>query len=118
MLKKLKNLFGCVRDSWPPGRRWKTVMSAEEPEALLPNVLYLVGEREKWVAVFTCPCGCQKPVWLNLLKGHRPRWSVLVSAKGLPTVSPSINRQVGCRSHFFLRSGRIVWCKKWRRLWF
>ncbi len=90
--------------------------SADEPATLLPNVLYLVGEEEKWAAVFLCPCGCQKPVWLNLLRGHRPRWSISVTTKGVPTVSPSVNRQVGCRSHFFLRSGRIVWCKRRRHL--
>lgn len=115
MLKRLKDFWGCVREIWPPRRRWRTVTSAEEPEVLLSSVLYLVGEQEKWAAVFKCPCGCQEPVWLNLLEGHRPRWSISVSAEGIPTVSPSVNRQVGCRSHFFLRSGRIVWCRQ--RLW-
>jgi len=117
MLKKLKSLVGRIRDNIPPGRRWRTVMSADEPETLFPNVLYLVGEQEKWAAVLLCPCGCQKLVWLNLLRGHRPRWSVTVSTKGIPTISPSVNRQVGCRSHFFVRSGRIVWCRRRRRIW-
>jgi len=81
---------------------------------MIANVLYLVGEQEPWAAVFLCPCGCQKPVWLNLLAGHHPKWSVTVSTKGVPTVSPSINRQVGCQSHFFLRAGRVVWCEQRR----
>lgn len=114
--RKLQAFFRRVRDTLPPRRRWRIMTSADEPATLLPNVLYLVGEEEKWAAVFLCPCGCQKPVWLNLLRGHRPRWSISVTTKGVPTVSPSVNRQVGCRSHFFLRSGRIVWCKRRRHL--
>jgi hypothetical protein len=115
-LKKVKRFFGQLAEklSW----RWRAEGRAEEPDALLPRVVYLIGEQEVWAAVFLCPCGCRKPVWLNLLKGHRPRWSVSVTAKGVPTVSPSINRRVGCRSHFFLRAGKIVWCRRRRRFWF
>lgn len=113
--KRLKAFLRRVRARLPSRRLWKTVISADEPEVLTPNVLYLVGEQEKWAAVFLCPCGCDKAVWLNLLKGHRPRWSVTVSAKGVPTILPSVSRKVGCRSHFFLRSGRILWCGRRRR---
>ena len=115
MLRKLKNFLKRARGIWPLRRRWKAVLSTEEPEALQPNVVYVVGEQEKWVAMFICPCGCQKTVCLNLLNGHRPRWSISLSAKDIPTISPSINRKVGCRSHFFLKSGRIVWCGRRHR---
>jgi hypothetical protein len=114
-LKRIKAFFGRVRDILPPRRQWRTVASTDEPDVLTPKVLYLIGEQEKWAAVFLCPCGCQNPVWLNLLKGHRPRWSVTVSAKGVPNVSPSVDRKAGCRSHFILRSGRIVWCGRRRQ---
>lgn len=118
MLKRVKSFFGRIRDSWPRGRRWKTLTMDDEPTNLLPNTVYLIGAQTPWAAVFVCPCGCQKVVWLNLLRGHRPRWSVSVSERGVPTVSPSVNRHVGCKSHFFLRSGRIVWCGRRRHLWF
>lgn len=91
-------------------RCWRVERLCDEPEALQPRVLYLVGEHEPWVAVFKCPCGCEKGVRLNLLKGHRPRWTVTLNPNGIPTVSPSINRQVGCRSHFFVMDGRVKWC--------
>jgi hypothetical protein len=118
MLKKLKHLVERVREKLSLGRRWKAQTCDDEPEHLVPNVVYLVGERTQWAAVFLCPCGCQKPVWLNLLKGHRPLWVVSVNPKGVPTISPSVDRRVGCRSHFFLRNGRIIWCGRHQLFWF
>lgn len=116
ILKRLKRLYGKVRDKLP-ARRWKTTLCADEPETLFPNVLYLIGDQTPWAAVFLCPCGCKAAVWLNLLRDHRPRWAVSVSTRGVPTVSPSVDRHVGCKSHFVLRSGRIVWCRRRRRFW-
>ncbi|WP_338341959.1 DUF6527 family protein [Shinella sp. WSC3-e] len=40
----------------------------------------------------------------------KPRWDIAVDAKGRPTLRPSVWRNTGCKSHFWLRSGRIVWC--------
>lgn len=108
-----KNFVISLLRTWAwlaPVRRWRVERIPDEPAALQPRVLYLVGEHEPWVAVFQCPCGCKKSIWLNLLKEHRPRWKVATSQNGFPTVSPSINRQVGCRSHFLLISGKIKWC--------
>ena len=68
-LKRLKAFFGRLRDTWPPGRRWRTLTTAEEPDALLPNVIYLVGGQEQWAAAFLCPCGCKKSVWLKPAQG-------------------------------------------------
>ncbi|MFX8036043.1 DUF6527 family protein [Acinetobacter baumannii] len=33
-----------------------------------------------------------------------------VDESNFPTLSPSIWRSKGCRSHFFVREGLIVWC--------
>jgi hypothetical protein len=84
-----------------------------------PRIVYVVGETEPWAVVFVCPCGCQQLVWLNLMEGHRPRWRIHISHRGVPTITPSVNRQVGCKSHFFLRSGRVIWCGRrwsWNRI--
>ncbi|WP_425373246.1 DUF6527 family protein, partial [Klebsiella pneumoniae] len=35
-----------------------------------------------------------------------------VDGKGRPTLYPSIWRTTGCRSHFWVRIGRIHWCGK------
>lgn len=109
----LKRFIAPLKVAWRwliRGRRWRVERNDDEPEVLQPRVLYLVGEREPWVAVFKCPCGCHQGVRLNLLKGHRPLWTVTMSRDSVPTVSPSINRQVGCRSHFFVMDGRVKWC--------
>jgi hypothetical protein len=108
-----KRFISLLKATWaalPHGRRWCVERICDEPEILKPRVIYLVGEIDPWVAVFKCPCGCEKNVWLNLLKAHRPRWYVVVNQNGSPTVSPSVNRQVGCRSHFLLIDGKIKWC--------
>jgi len=57
-----------------------------------------------------CPCGCGHVIELLVVAEAKPRWDVAVDAKGRPTLSPSVWLQKGCRSHFWLRNGRIRWC--------
>jgi hypothetical protein len=57
-----------------------------------------------------CPCGCGDVVQLNLLPTTRPRWRVEDHPNGTVTLFPSVWRQKGCRSHYHLRRGVIVWC--------
>ncbi|WP_366931770.1 DUF6527 family protein [Paraburkholderia xenovorans] len=35
----------------------------------------------------------------------------LASATPARTLAPSVDRTVGCKSHFFVRGGRIQWCQ-------
>ena len=58
-----------------------------------------------------CPCGCGETIELLVLDGAKPRWDVLIDKKNLPTLHPSVWRQTGCRSHFWVRKGRINWCE-------
>lgn len=82
----------------------------EPPDDLAPRIVYVVGEGEyQWLAVFLCPCGCGATVILNLVSGLRPRWEAELHEDGLVTLTPSINRVVGCHSHFFIRRGRVEW---------
>ena len=83
----------------------------EQPDDLAPRVVYVVGEGEhRWLAAFLCPCGCGATVILNLVSGMRPRWEIELHEDDLVTLTPSISRVVGCRSHFFIRRGRVEWC--------
>jgi hypothetical protein len=70
-----------------------------------PGILYVFGDSK---CAFKCPCGCGVGIWLNLAGANRPRWD-LTEKDGIPTVTPSINRVVGCKSHFWIREGRIQW---------
>lgn len=91
---------GCLR----------VVFVEDEPDELKRDVLYAVGENGYlWQATFACPCGCQARITLNLLPDDSPRWQLHVVA-GVPTLTPSIWRKAGCRSHFFIRQGRVDWC--------
>lgn len=83
----------------------------DTPEELDPQYVYVAGEGPyHWFAAFLCPCGCGEEVKLSLLTDSRPRWRVEEHRDGSVTLHPSIRRIRGCRSHFFIRHGRIVWC--------
>ncbi|MFZ6048084.1 DUF6527 family protein [Pseudomonas sp. CR3202] len=75
------------------------------------QLIHLVDDGESWSAGFHCPCGCGDILEVALLKGASPRWELSVDRKGRPTLHPSVWRATGCGSHFWVRDGRIHWCK-------
>ena len=89
---------------------YKVVRLAEDPDQLHPRTLYAIGENGNlWHAVLTCPCGCGAVIALNMLPDDSPRWRLDEQCDG-PTLFPSVWRTTGCRSHFILRGGQIIWC--------
>lgn len=76
------------------------------------QTLYFVvsNQRPKWV-LFQCPCQCGEVITLSLQAAHRPRWSLQVNALQRPTLHPSVWRDRGCNSHFWVRDGQILWCE-------
>jgi hypothetical protein len=99
---------------WTTWRRrsetWTVLRSDSLPDSLVRNTIFLVGEDGVlWFAAFLCPCGCGDLVQLSLHRQGRPRWTVQVEATGLVSLSPSVWRQVGCRSHFSVVRGRLIW---------
>ncbi len=81
------------------------------PDHVEPGTVYIVGENgHLWCVVLLCPCGCREVIQLSLLPAARPHWHVVLESGGTVTLSPSVWRVRGCRSHFFLRNGMIVWC--------
>ncbi len=101
------------RTAW----RWFTrsqrlliVRGDELPEDLHEKTLYILGEGPHvWAVALRCPCGCQTVIHLNLLPGAKPRWRLTEHSNGSVTLHPSVWRQKGCRSHFFVRRGQIQW---------
>ena len=78
--------------------------------SIMKNTIYIVGENGyQWQAAFKCPCGCGDLIQLSLLEDHTPSWKIIINKKGTITISPSIERTIGCRSHFNLKKGRIIW---------
>jgi hypothetical protein len=58
-----------------------------------------------------CPCGCGETLHMSLLPDSHPKWKLLRHDDGTVSLHPSVWRTKGCRSHFFLRNGMIVWCE-------
>ena len=100
---------------WILGRREErprghTAVWAEDvPVALEPDLVYFIGGDQPVFAVMVCPCGCGSRLHLNMLPEARPRWACEVAATGEVTLYPSVWQKAGCRSHFFLRGGHVVW---------
>lgn len=75
------------------------------PLNLSPGVLY-ISERFK-TALHLCPCGCGEKVVTPLSPA---RWQLFRDGSTV-SLHPSIgNWDYVCRSHYFIRRNRIVWC--------
>ena len=82
------------------------------PDVIEPGRVYLIGGGSvPWSAALLCPCGCSVTIRLSLVKNDLPRWHAKRHFTGKVTLHPSIWRNKGCRSHFFLRRGRIIWAR-------
>lgn len=90
---------------------YDVVVTEELPDHPKPNKLYVIGDRNNhWMAAMICPCGCGDLIQLATDSKGRPRWTVQLDNVKAVTLHPSVHRKVGCRSHFWLRAGKVVWC--------
>lgn len=80
-------------------------------EDLVAGVLIVVedGAIQKWVC-FRCPCGCGEKIMLSLAAQRRPHWTVTLDWLGRPTLSPSVRQVTQCRSHYWVKRGKLEWC--------
>jgi hypothetical protein len=82
------------------GTKYSFINVQESVVQLMDGFVY-VCDNEK-VAQLKCPCGCGDIIYLPMIEGDRPQWKVNGNS-----ISPSINRQVGCRSHFTITNGIV-----------
>lgn len=68
------------------------------------------GGIEKWTC-FQCPGGCGENIMLSMSRKRRPRWNVHIDWLGRPSVQPSVRMLNDCRCHFWVRRGRVDWCR-------
>lgn len=82
------------------------------PSQVIPGRIIVVGWKthKKW-AYFKCPCQCGEIVQLPLMPDSRPHWTVFIDRYGYPTIQPSVRRNEGCYSHFWVRKGNVKWCE-------
>jgi Family of unknown function (DUF6527) len=87
----------------------KVVATAPKLEEVEPSELVLVraNGKDRWV-LLRCPCGCNDVVTLSVQQVHQPHWK-LSGVEKRPTLHPSIWRTEGCRSHFLVREGKVIW---------
>jgi hypothetical protein len=113
-----------IRYFWLALKRWfrgqppplRTQNVEELPERLDARFVYIVGEgNHQWFATMLCPCGCGGTIYINLMPDSRPLWELTENDDRKVSIHPSIWRTKGCRSHFFLRNGVVVWCSSNRR---
>lgn len=71
----------------------------------------VIHENTPFWALFRCPCGCGNVISLSLQKIHKPNWTVTRTKDGRPTLYPSVWQNKGCCSHFWIKDGRVLWCK-------
>jgi len=90
-------------------KKYSLIFSNEVPVELGDNIIYICDENQAWIMSFKCPCGCDNDVHLNLLNDANPKWIYKITNSKL-TVFPSIDRVCRCRSHFWIRKGKIHWC--------
>lgn len=88
---------------------YKVCEAYDLPESIGKRTVFIIGNQENpWLLAFQCPCGCKNIIQLNLLYDVYPNWSYSINRKKI-TVRPSIWRKHGCKSHFFLKNGKILW---------
>ncbi len=103
--KWLKQLTSAKR------RSFSASQLNDPPDDVGADKLYLIGEEGKyWLAVLRCPCACGAVIQLPMSANADPCWR-FSGAHDNPSLWPSIHRLTGCKSHFFLRRGKIEWCR-------
>lgn len=108
------NIRRWWRNAWArvaPRRRLVVIEGDSLPRDMpRRDVILARDDGEDWCAGLRCPCGCGDIIELLVVPEAKPRWDIRVDRQRLPTLSPSVWRQTGCCSHFWLRSGRVEWC--------
>ena len=75
------------------------------------DFILVVYKRKKYWTLFLCPCGCGHVISLSLQSDRRPFWTVKKTRTGQPSLYPSVWQKVGCKSHFWITNGEIIWAR-------
>jgi Family of unknown function (DUF6527) len=100
-----------LSDTIGPRRKLRIIEGDTIPDRLPFRDLLLAREDgEDWCLGLRCPCGCGKRLEMMLLKEVTPRWDLVIDHHGRVSLHPSVWLRTGCRSHFWVREGKVVWC--------
>jgi hypothetical protein len=110
-MKRIKDTITKFADWFK--REYAFMYEDDFPESIKENTIYIIGdEMSPWLLAFKCPCGCTQIIQLNLLKDADPRWKFKITVRKKISISPSIWRTTGCKSHFILRNSKVEWASR------
>lgn len=108
---KLPRWIRRAWDRFGPRRGLQVIAGDSLPRHLPRRDLVLArDDGEDWCVGMRCPCGCDTTIELLVIREARPRWDLTLDTSGRPSLKPSVWLQSGCKSHFWLRRGRVEWC--------
>ena len=97
-------------------KKYRYQIASDVPNKIKKEIVYIIqNDGYPWQIIMLCPCGCNKNLQMNLMKDYKPWWSFEVDKKNRITLYPSIHRIVGCRSHFFIKKGKVIWASDYNR---
>ncbi|WP_414916408.1 DUF6527 family protein [Pseudomonas sp. IT-P395] len=110
MLKKLFQYVVSKLDPLLPARTLTVIEGDSLPAKMPMRSLVLARDgQEDWCVGFKCPCGCGHTIELLLIEEARPRWDCELDKHGHPSLHPSVWLKSGCKSHFWIRHGKVHW---------
>lgn len=108
--RSIAQYFRKGLDRFGPPRRLIVVKGDTLPSKMpFRNLVLARDDGEDWSVGMRCPCGCERAIELLVIHEARPRWDLKVDANGLPSLSPSVWLTTGCKSHFWLKDGKVIW---------
>lgn len=119
-MKWIKNIWFSIKYWWHGHKveqkeNYELLQTKEQPllEEVVENVVYHIGDEDwKWLLMLKCPCGCGDIIHLSLLEKSTQKWRLEQKDNNIFSIHPSVNRKVGCRSHFFITHNAIRWCEQ------
>mgnify|MGYP005854515883 CR=1 FL=1 len=110
MFKKLFYSLLRKAEHWLPPRKLIVINSDSLPDRLpLRSIMLARDGTEDWCIGFKCPCGCGRTIELLVVEEAKPRWDYKVDENGWISLVPSVWLNTGCKSHFWIKNGRVHW---------
>ena len=72
----------------------------------IPDGVILISEKYE-TSAHNCPCGCDEKIVIPLGENG---WEATYK-DGRITLNPSLANRTPCKSHYYIRDGKVVWCE-------
>ena len=78
-----------------------------KPKIIEDGILYI---SKKFSTTFhNCPCGCGEVVVIPITISFADGWELFIENDHV-SLHPSLLQRFACKSHYYIRKGKIVWC--------